>query len=79
MAYKTLMHATFNESGKQEVEIVYENGFFRWLFRMPDKVEIYVGGGVTWYRKDTHEKADRLKVSEILDIVTRIRLSTAGV
>lgn len=74
MSYKTLMHATHNEDGKQEVEIVYKRTFWRWLFRMPELTEAYVGsGGTAWYRKDTGECPGTFKEIEICEVVERLR------
>ena len=74
MAYSTLKHTTKNEVGEHEVEIVYKNGLFRYLFNLPERKETYVSrGGVVWYSKGPAERASSSKSYEISNIIEYLR------
>lgn len=74
MTYSTVKHTTCNEDRKQEVEIGYERGFWRWVFRMPEYSKTYVStDGIVWFEKRTGKRVGTLKECEIRDIITYFR------
>lgn len=74
MGHSGLMHCTSNESGEHEVEITYERGFWRWVFRMPERKDVFVGDGLlTWRYKDSGVKVGRWKSMEIYNVVDHLR------
>lgn len=72
MTYKTLSYMTSNEDGQAEVEIVYERGFWRWLFNKPECREVYIKLGTLWCDKKTRQRADWQKEAEIYEVVRRL-------
>lgn len=77
MNYKSLMYISSNEMQEEEVRITHPKGILRTLFGVPEKTEVYVGGGLVWYEKDTGLKINNVKkVFEILDIIEQIKTDT---
>ncbi len=75
--YYSTMTTTCNENGDEEVELVYNRGFFRWLFRMERRKENYVGSGTVWYSKGEGRRAGTLKECEIRDVIEMHRQERA--
>lgn len=53
MNYRSVMHATANENGQEEITIEFEKTFLQWLFKRPATVKTYVVIGGFWHNKDT--------------------------
>lgn len=76
MPYKSIKYATCNEQELHEVELVYSRGFWRWLFRMPERVETYTsqtGFYGTWIEKTTNRFANARKQIEIDNMIDRVK------
>mgnify|MGYP005839465231 CR=1 FL=1 len=69
MSYFSVTHISSNEAGEEQVEIVYNNGFIRDLFKKPLRKEIYVGSGTVWYDKKLCRRARTSKECEVINIV----------
>ncbi len=58
-----------NEKGEHQVELVYSNGLIRRLMGLPERKEIYVGGGTVWYQKGTGIRAPTYIELSICNVV----------
>ncbi len=71
--YRSTGYCTCNENGLFQVELVYENGFFRSLFGMKEVKEVYEGDGRNfWKEKLSGYGACQNKASEILSVLTNL-------
>lgn len=75
MQYSSLKHITCNEGGDQEVEIVYAQGFWRTLLRLPERIEVYVAkraDNSAWHEKGSGLRAGAEKEREIRRVLEQV-------
>lgn len=76
MTYKFTGYGINHKDGSHRVEIGYRNGFWRWLFRIPERIETYTsqtGFYGTWIDRATNQFANARKQVEIDDVVSRVK------
>ena len=72
--YRSITHCTLNEYGDEEIELVYNNGFIRDLFKLDEKKETWICSEGIWYNKDTKQGASADKFYELQNAKNWVRV-----
>lgn len=67
--YSSVQTCTRNANGKKEIRLELYNGLFRYLFKMPRRIEVYESDdGIDWFVPGTFHRPSIFKEYELQSI-----------